>query len=1039
MAMFSQVSSCAKMNLPLDSCVMTQFLSFVAEREAHNFQLDPDLGKCLPPVFEVDHIQELLMESNDTCKNYGKEMPDNDLKAHAEEIYNLLGNKECWGEFCKSIQFDMNVVGGYEEQLEQSLSEIKNSVVDSLSKCSGTELRKDSCVLSTSLDLLFLADASESGGNHDGYYYGENPAYAPHRVLQGSSFITDAICMLPPIDDTMIMQYVEDAKAMCLGTNQAATDDDVEEVKNAISALVGEKSCVLPVCKDTIEEGKMKVKTMIVDTVSGCTGADLNVDSCVVSASLDMFMAGALDSLGSDGEEEYDEYEAYAYYRQDHESRRALQGSNITDAICMLPPIDDCMIMQYIQRAQAMCLGTNQAATDDDVEEVKNAISVLLGEKSCILPICKDFVNGGKMKVKTTIVDAVSGCTGADLNVDSCVVSTSLDMFLVGALSALTGDSDHNQYDNQMGAEGDNRVHRLLNAVERKGLVATELCEMPPVDIFAINSIVQNAQNFCMNIDGQDSVHADDAERAIAAITSLFSKDSCLSSMCQETLKPQHMYFKTEALEYILECAGVVNVDNESCLQTSFLEEIWKYEGSAEAHTGDEGNHHRRVVRRMTSRRKNRSLGDASTKSPLESTKAPAYYASSKAPSIMASSKAPVRAPSVVASSKAPVHAPSRSPSIMASSKAPNVHASSKAPHAKYSTKLPKGSTKAPSYHSHAPSPFTMPPHSTPRPTPKKELPKICPLHHFDQNTLNDLFHVAEGRCLEESFEGRMRASNLLETLSNAHHCWEKTCTGDFWFSILGEQLKEATENNQEDKDPGNYTKYDEKPSKSNAPTSPPTNIATDTYTMDETKGSIKVTFEAAITLGNLSINEVPTNPSELNAMVTVLTEAISKFLPANTDVRIISVGGVPVGLAIGRSGRRLQEDVDGLEIKFEVIVNSACDTADCDEADVLAESVYQKTRDDFETALTGGQLVTAIKAEAEEEGIEMLASVAVDVRSFKAENMKLSVKEGTPPAEENPSDDKEEEEEESTSSGMKKVFPASLFIVFSVLLVAFD
>ena len=187
---------------------------------------------------------------------------------------------------------------------------------------------------------------------------------------------------------------------------------------------------------------------------------------------------------------------------------------------------------------------------------------------------------------------------------------------------------------------------------------------------------------------------------------------------------------------------------------------------------------------------------------------------------------------------------------------------------------------------------------------------------------------------------------------------------------------------------------------------------------LSQDTGSIEIRFEASITLSNLDNADVPTNLSEVKKMFKVLEKAILKFLPQDTQVRIISVGDVSLGTT---SRRKL---IEGVKVEFEVIVKTECETKDCAEANQMADTVYDKRKKVFEQVLTGGELVTAIQEKAKEEGITVLETVDVDATSFQAETMKLTVKVS-----------EADDDDDNISSGNKKVLASTSLVTIAFYL----
>ena len=177
--------------------------------------------------------------------------------------------------------------------------------------------------------------------------------------------------------------------------------------------------------------------------------------------------------------------------------------------------------------------------------------------------------------------------------------------------------------------------------------------------------------------------------------------------------------------------------------------------------------------------------------------------------------------------------------------------------------------------------------------------------------------------------------------------------------------------------------------------TSPSAAPSTETST-----GVVEIRYEASIKVENLDVSSIPTTPGEdLDKLIDVLTTSIGQFLPENTEVKITSIGGIPVAGATATSDGRLrryrllQADA-GVEIEFEVISTLDCDDAECTDAEAMSSEAYETMTQDMAQAVDSGELTTALQEEAAAADVLNLASITID--SFEADQPTVTITEGS-------------------------------------------
>ncbi len=958
---FSDVSKCAEVELPLESCLVMTFLKLAMEKDEVNFIPDT----CGPPQITKLELEELMLEANSKCRSYGKDVGSYVLEDYTNQVNDLFGNNTCWGEFCEGIQNDL--VGDMNEDLEEIENSIKQSIVDTVAGCTGSELSVHSCVVSTSLDL-FLAGVIGPNGEYYSSYYHSDQSENFHRALEGKGSIADAICVLPPIDDSIIMKIIDDAKEMCIATGQEASSDEVAEVKDVISALVGDSSCVLPMCKEPIEDGLATVKSIIVDTVAGCTGSELSVHSCVVSSFLDMMF---IEMMGGNRD-----------YNENDNIQRLLRVADTESPqeLCSLPQLENEDITRMVRNAEQVCIqaGKNEDE-NNDADDIIEVIQRFFNGDSCLSSICEETLNIGieafqSYNLKNVALGYIFDCAGIEIDSSSCLQNSLLEEIL--------------HHDRNMGhEEEESNMHRRVVRARR---VKTR----------------NHKLNRFLNAPTASTKSPTTSTKAPIALSS--------KAPAASTKAPIGVSSKAPSRSSTM---APINDERSPTRAPSPQYDEW-----------------------------------ASTKTPsISSTKAPNYISSSsKAPTYASSSKAPSpsRAPSHQHNqSFCPVHHFDQATLYTLVNRAEDrclqkgVTESAEA--RMKAIEMMKSLSKAKSCWDATCSEDSW---LTIASTSLRSCLRIdLPISITDPLTVQEgPYEYEEDRKL--ACMVKVALSDPMNTEANSQeHCFppffneidamKDACTyytGPMAYDQCSEQpdmygsYEHSHHNDNSDKmvldlcfilqrlsskrgqeclsplchlketleRPGDY----ESDQKQEYPSSVPSAFASAAPSSDDVtlapsssegqsqpeNGSFEVKFEAAITLRSIDVADIPTSVTELEKMFKVLEKAILKFLPQDTQVRIVSVGGISIGR------RRLEE---GVEVEFEVIVMTECETNDCAEANEKAKSVYEERTRVFQDVLTDGELVAAIQTEASEEGIAILETVTVDTDSFQAEEMKLTVR----------------------------------------------
>ena len=726
---FARVASCiGEKNVSLESsCIVTNFLSLAVEDEEF------DLDICAPP--SIEKSIQLLDKAGQKCADIGDE--DNSF-GDISPFDAVLLFDGCWKDFCEDF------TGNVKDTIDEGITKAKESILEIASKCDNVDIRLDNCVVSTSLELIFEALPGTLGVALEG----------GNSFLENENMMNE-ICQLPEIDLAALTNLTDQALEMCVTNGYEVSQDDALQVENTIKSLY---SCVATFCKNPIEniienvdelidEGKAVVQGFVTETLNKCGGDSEKLipqDSCVISTSIEWILQSFLEPMDYGDDTENGNRRSLSYY-----------DSIIANQVCgaVLSMIDPSMFVELVESAAYYCESEGKL-TGAELTNVQDALSKYFG--TCLPSQCIEAVQDGISAVKNLAVEEISSCTGVPLSLDSCVVSSSMDFFLMGALSGLSGSEE------PISAEMEPAKRRMMDNFEQDGVLnSAEICGLAPMNGESILAIVNGGKGMCPAQDEDVSGYDD----VLMAINSLFSDGSCLATFCEEVQMTVEDIVETvedvmeavnleqTALDFVFECSDI-KVDPNSCVEKAFVEETLKYYLNADDEvdfqyevdyqpTGEA-----RRVRGRRTRRARRHLALSSTKAPM------APGASTKSPG--GSTKAPG------GSTKAPG----------GSTKTPS-SSSTKAPSG-YSTKMPKYySTKAPKNYS------TKSPGNT-----------SCPLDKPSETALLDVYQKAVDRCNAEGAitipNGELvRVDSYVQKLVHGDTCYESLCSADAFLYMI--------------------------------------------------------------------------------------------------------------------------------------------------------------------------------------------------------------------------------------------------------------
>jgi len=712
---FARVASCiGEKDVSLDtSCIVAKFLSLAVEDEEF------DLDICAPP--SIEKSVQLLDKAGKECDDFGNgENPFGGINPFDA----VLLFDGCWKDFCEDF------TGNVKDTIDEGITKAKESILEIALKCDNVDISLDNCVASTSLDLVFEAFAGTLGGEME----------EGNRFLESNIDMMNEICQLPEIAFGAVTEFTDQALEKCVANGYEDSQDDVLQVENTIKSLY---SCVATFCEDTIDtvdelidEGKAAVQGFITETLNQCGGDSekfIPQDSCVISTSIEWILQSILEPMGNVNETDNSNRRSLSYY-----------DTAIANNVCgaVLSMVDPAMFMELVAGAAYYC------DVEGELTDVQDAISKYFG--TCLPSQCIEAVQDGISAVKNLAVEEISSCTGVPLSLDSCVVSSSMDFFLMGALSG-SGE--------QPSAEMEPAQRRMMDNFEQDGVLnSAEICGLAPMNGESILAIVNGGKSMCLAQDEDVSGYDD----MLMAINSLFSDGSCLATFCEEVQTPVEDIVETvedimeavnleqTALDFLFECSDI-KVDPDSCVERAFVEETLQYYLNADDEVEYQPKVDARRARGRKVRKARRHLALPSTKAPnFQSTKAPS--GSTKTPS--GSTKAPTSS-----SSKAPSGYSTKNPKYY-STKSPNY----------YSTKSPKNySTKSPGNN-------------------------ICPLKIPSETALLDVYQKSVDRCNAEGAitipNGELvRVDSFVEKLVHGDKCYESLCSEDAFLYILSKSV----------------------------------------------------------------------------------------------------------------------------------------------------------------------------------------------------------------------------------------------------------
>jgi hypothetical protein len=765
--------------------------------------------------------------------------------------------------------------------------------------------------------------------------------------------------------------------------------------------------------------------------------------------------------------------------------------------ICEPPDIDEYVIQNLFLQAQATCTYGGIQVESKEVEDSIAATTQMLSKKSCWMSMCNDIENeandtikAGNKIVKDFIIESIGECSGVQLDLNSCIANTALDMILYQAMAGDEGERarrlldsslNNTQYYNYYGSYGYNETGTM--------------CVPPVIDFTVISDIVTAAEQSCI-MSGADMSN-DSAEEIMLAINKLFSAESCWMSMCNDieneanSLEDQAKDFigeklqlKEMSLTYVLGCASV-EFELDSCLESSIVDKMLSYQDitTAVKDNTPQKNHPLSTVDEFGNVNNDRKL--------LQLQDCPIPHLGSHEVEVFISEASEQCAISGHQVSEQEKESVKGKMSVLFNAEdcwESICHEDSF---------LTLTSNKM-QHCLNVDLPVTMTNPQVVLRNPKKYVEDsrlACMIDYVMRIDRSDFImdmnpDQTSVQCFPPGFnEMKILCPTLLgpEAMSQCPAPKRPIHNDDFWsggddlsydygydFSFSYEyhvddylsydfgdkdddhsdgdlindmcQILEvmSSKKGQEcllplcelfDSENGWFdpeSKDDKKSIPSANPTMQPA-PAPISPTLSPTASPTPVPKMGKVEIKfeaaivlNMNMTDVPTQPSELVGILAVLTKVINEFLPPDASARILRIGDVDVAR---RNLRKLQE---GLKVDFEVIMTKECDTASCTGATEMADDMYEGVTTEFQDAVSDGSLTTAIQDEAEKENIPVLQDVSVDEDSFEADDVTVKVETVSIP---NDDENDDSNDDGTESSGVRWYSGLHFIITFATIL----
>lgn len=367
-------------------------------------------------------------------------------------------------------------------------------------------------------------------------------------------------CTPPNLLESDLVSVFEQSRTICLETG---TDIEADIIESHISSLMlafSSEGCLVQACKDSKEMLSMDpttselvsdVKTILFDTIGTCSGIQIDPETCLADFAINQILSGEMS--GSEG---------LLARRILSKSVRDPSLPHDESFLCRAPMIDEDIINDIIEVGNSICGYSNE-----DADTLAQALNTMFSAEGCFMDLCRSIESEAN-QIISLLFESVGQCSGVMFDPNSCIVSTSLEMLLFGP---------------EGGGEGEHARRLLEHHFDFKTLVhgvledAKSICYPPDINMELVSQIVEGASTIC-SANGEDTEN-DDIQNVILTIESLFSEQSCWTSLCTDvigdaqTALDKIIDVPELAVEQILSCTNV-EINFDSCIEREMYDEL---------------------------------------------------------------------------------------------------------------------------------------------------------------------------------------------------------------------------------------------------------------------------------------------------------------------------------------------------------------------------------------------------------------------------------------------------------------------------------
>lgn len=426
---------------------------------------------------------------------------------------------------------------------------MENAIFEFLNQCSEANLDVNTCLVKHTL----LALGSSSSTDDDDYSSPIGEDDTGHRFLQ-----EDGDCGSPDVTEDDLRIIMDGSKAQCAAMEEEdeVSEDAFEVAVTGIMKMITAESCMRQLCEDP-----SLYMEIWLQEVAQCAGVQLDgIDQCLLDGVLELMANG--DDMDSEA----------------NRARRKLEESS--SAGCQPPSsvevswIVSLMLMEAGSQCSEVSPEAMSSATSDltTIFVAQHCWSAF-GEGDCDDDLNDDWSDdwsddhyivekdhndnsGGGLDAFGIAVKYVEKCADLELNMTSCLASTTIDLMNGGGTMP--------------GASGSGR--RFLQTSNDND----EQCVAPEFEEPMLRALVEGSKMHCVG-EGHD-VSAQEFEDTVNDFLDFFGAQSCWIQLCEEAKNPSEE-FLVIMFEEIAQCSGAV-LDFNPCIVDSIFEMIFSEDDS---------------------------------------------------------------------------------------------------------------------------------------------------------------------------------------------------------------------------------------------------------------------------------------------------------------------------------------------------------------------------------------------------------------------------------------------------------------------------